>query len=62
MSLIYNYFFKKDLLPIANYIIGPQNISYHYIPSLNKRIYVLIGREQHVYFKEHECDPSLHST
>ena len=58
VTLIYNYFFKKSLLPNVNYITGPFTLSYHYIPSLDKKIYIF--GENHV--NTHLCPVSLNST
>ena len=38
--LLYNYFNNISKLPIVDYITGPFTLSYHYIPSLNKKIYI----------------------
>jgi hypothetical protein len=58
ITLIYNYFFKKSLLPNVNYITGPFSLSYHYIPSLDKKIYIF--GENHN--SRHLCSGSLNST
>ena len=58
VTLIYNYFFKKSLLPNVNYITGPFSLSYHYIPSLDKKIYIF--GENHV--NTHLCPVSLNNT
>ena len=58
VTLIYNYFFKKSLLPNVNYITGPFSLSYHYIPSLDKKIYIF--GENHG--NTHLCPVSLNST
>lgn len=38
--LFYNYFNNIYKLPVVDYITGPFTLSYHYIPSLNKKIYI----------------------
>ena len=49
VRLLYNRLYNNNLLPNTEYITGPYTISYNYIPSLNKKIYIF--GENHNYTK-----------
>ncbi len=57
VSLLYNQLYNSNLLPTTEYITGPYTVSYNYIPSLDKTIYIF--GENHHYIKP--CNSSQSS-